>query len=316
MSRLAEPHGGVLVDRLVEEDGAEALRERAAGLPALTLSPRELADLELVASGAASPLTGFMGLRDYRSVLERLRLADGTPWPVPFTLAVTIPELATALRHGAAALRDPGGTLRAVIDVSDAFVRDPREEARALHDGDPRGVAAARLARRPTGTLGGRVHVLPRPRGAAAESLTPRGVRALASREGWTGARAVATRDGSGCLEPVGGSRPVLLPVPRVAMGRGAGRDAILQALVLKNFGARDVYLEHDRADWIAASPDLAPEDLGIAAIWVVAPPAAPPVDVPGTVRLAPGSKEVPYRLVHRVPDGTVAVARLARKSP
>lgn len=83
MTRLAEPHAGVLVDRFVDVDQAAELRDRAARLPQLTLTAREAADLDLVASGAASPLPGFMGLRDYRSVLERLRLADGTPWPVP-----------------------------------------------------------------------------------------------------------------------------------------------------------------------------------------------------------------------------------------
>ena len=74
MSRLAEPHAGVLVNRLVDEESTGPLRGRAVRLPPLTLDDRELADLELVATGAASPLTGFMGVRDYRSVLERLRL--------------------------------------------------------------------------------------------------------------------------------------------------------------------------------------------------------------------------------------------------
>ena len=85
---LVTPHGGILVDRFVPEAEAAAFAARAAALPTLSLDARELADLELIAIGAASPLTGFLGHADYQSVLERLRLADGTVWPLPFTLAV------------------------------------------------------------------------------------------------------------------------------------------------------------------------------------------------------------------------------------
>lgn len=223
-----------------------------------------------MSTGAASPLTGFMGLRDYRSVLDRLQLSDGTPWPVPFTLAVTIEKMAAALRFGAAALRDGGGGLRGVLELTDGFVRDAREEARALYGtDDPAHRAVAHLLSRPAGTLGGRVSVLPRP-GARELPTPPQGVRATARSQGWEGLRAVAALDGAGCLEAIGGRHPALLPVPRVAVRRSPGRDAFLQAIVLKNFGAREVQFEHDRGDWFAVSPELAPEDLGISPIWIL----------------------------------------------
>lgn len=272
MTRLAEPHAGVLVDRFVDVDQAAELRDRAARLPQLTLTAREAADLDLVASGAASPLPGFMGLRDYRSVLERLRLADGTPWPVPVTLSVTVAQMASALHHGAAALRDHRGRLRGVIDVTDAFVRDPREEALALHGSDDRehrGVA--RLLSLPPGVIGGRILVLPTAEQDGAGAILPREVRALARRERWTGLRGVATTDGAGCLEPTGSPHPKLLPVLPVTVRLAPGRDAFLQAIVLKNYGALDVFFEHDRADWLAASPEVLPEDLGITPLWFVA---------------------------------------------
>ena len=70
-STLVEPHGGVLVDRIVARGGEAALRDRARGLPALVLDAREPADLELIATGAASPLDrASSGRDDYRSVLE------------------------------------------------------------------------------------------------------------------------------------------------------------------------------------------------------------------------------------------------------
>lgn len=276
MLHLAEPHAGVLVNRFVEKDAAAELRDRAARLPQLTLAAREEIDLELIATGAASPLKGFMGVRDYRSVLERLRLADGTPWPVPFTLAVTVEQMAAALRHGAVALLDAHGRLRAVMDVNDAFVRDPREEARALYGtADPAHDGVAELMSRPTGTLGGAVSVLPARGLREPRPAPPRHVRTTVWQRRWSGLRGVATVNGTGCLEPTGSDRPTLLPVPRVAVRHAPGRDAFLQAIVLKNYGARDVFFEHDRADWLAASPEIGPEDLGIVPVWVVSPGSA-----------------------------------------
>ncbi|ABS28581.1 sulfate adenylyltransferase [Anaeromyxobacter sp. Fw109-5] len=273
MTRLPEPHAGVLVDLHVHADRAAELRDRAARLPRISLDAREAADLDLLASGAASPLSGFMGVHDYRSVLDRLRLANGTPWPIPVTLAVTIEQMAGALRHGAAALGDARGRLRAVLDVTDAFVRDPREEARALYGtDDPDHVGVAKLLSRPTGTLGGRITALrpSAPLGGAA--LGPRDVRSLARRERWTAIAALATVDGASCLEPSGGAAPALLPILPVAVRHAAGRDAFLLAIVLKNYGAREVLFEHDRADWLEVSPELLPQDLGITPTWVRCP--------------------------------------------
>ena len=117
MSRLVEPHGGTLVDRFVPAEEVEALRHRAESLPQITLDAREQADLELIATGAASPLTGFLGLADYRSVLERLRLADGTVWPLPFTLAVD-DRMRDLLRAASeAALGDASGRVWSVIRI-------------------------------------------------------------------------------------------------------------------------------------------------------------------------------------------------------
>ncbi len=100
MSNLVRPHGGVLVDRIVAESAAARPPGTRRRLPRLVLDARELADLELIATGAASPLTGFLGSEDYASVLDRLRLASGIVWPLPLTLAVT-PEQRAPLGPGA-----------------------------------------------------------------------------------------------------------------------------------------------------------------------------------------------------------------------
>jgi sulfate adenylyltransferase len=87
MVELIGPYGGRLVDLLVADPGARAeLDARAARLRSLQLSERSVHDLELLAVGAFSPLRQFMGEADYRRVVAEMRLADGTPWPVPLTL--------------------------------------------------------------------------------------------------------------------------------------------------------------------------------------------------------------------------------------
>jgi sulfate adenylyltransferase len=197
MSNLVEPHGGTLVDRFVVGEGAQELRARARELPALILDARELADLELLATGAASPLTGYLGPEDYKSVLERLRLADGTVWPLPFTLAVA-PEVRDGLRVGAeAALFNASGRLWGAIRVQHLFDRDPLEEARHVYGTeDPAHPGVAYLLARPRHLVGGPVRVLPLPDlPFAAHRLTPRALRREIEARGWRRVAGFQTRN-------------------------------------------------------------------------------------------------------------------------
>jgi sulfate adenylyltransferase len=82
------PHGGTLVNLLAADAEADSLRAEAENLPKLVVSGRELADLEMLAVGALSPLTGFQGERDYHSVLETMHLENGLAWAIPVTLSV------------------------------------------------------------------------------------------------------------------------------------------------------------------------------------------------------------------------------------
>ena len=83
---LNAPHGGTLINLLVSPSRATELQEESRHWPSWDLTPRQLCDLELLLNGAFSPLTGFMTKRDYDSVCESMRLADGTLWPIPITL--------------------------------------------------------------------------------------------------------------------------------------------------------------------------------------------------------------------------------------
>ncbi len=85
---LIAPHGGHLVNRIVDAARSRTLAEEAATLPAVELSAKQACDLEMIGIGAFSPLVGFAGADDFESVCKRLRLADGTLWPIPITLAI------------------------------------------------------------------------------------------------------------------------------------------------------------------------------------------------------------------------------------
>jgi sulfate adenylyltransferase len=198
MSTLVEPHGGTLVDRIVPAEEVEGLRHRAESLPLLTLDARELADLELIATGAASPLTGFLGSADYRSVLDRLRLADDTVWPLPFTLAVTDADRDAVRAVGEAALGDARGRVWGVLRLGEVFTRDPREEARAVYGtDDPAHPGVAYLLARPRTLLGGSVRVLPLPDDLpfGRYRLTPRALRAEIAARGWRRVAGFQTRN-------------------------------------------------------------------------------------------------------------------------
>ena len=121
---LISPHGGRLVNRLVDSGRARTLAQEAAKLPSITLSSTEACDLEMIAIGAFSPLEGFVGKADFESICRDMRLADGTVWPIPITLAVDDSVKAGLEVGGRAALRHPDGTVLAVIDIREIYPHD------------------------------------------------------------------------------------------------------------------------------------------------------------------------------------------------
>ncbi len=126
---LIEPHGGVLMDLMVDEDRAADLKESSREWPSLDLGDRQICDLELLLNGAFSPLTGFMTRAEYEGVCEDMRLPDGTLWPMPIVLDVPS-ELGSTLKPGSQlALRDPEGVMQAVLNVEDVWTPDREREA-------------------------------------------------------------------------------------------------------------------------------------------------------------------------------------------
>jgi len=124
------PHGGTLVDLLVPWEQRDRARTEADHLPKLVVSERELSDLEMLAVGALSPLTGFVGEADYLSVLDTMHLSNGLAWSIPVTLSLTDEDVK---RIGAgtsvALLPAEGAPPLAIVDVGEVFKRDREKEA-------------------------------------------------------------------------------------------------------------------------------------------------------------------------------------------
>ncbi|MCA1591199.1 MAG: bifunctional sulfate adenylyltransferase/adenylylsulfate kinase [Acidobacteria bacterium] len=128
---LIEPYGGRLVNLLVPGEEREELRARAAGMPCVRLSARNVCDLELLANGGFSPLERFMGRADYERVLAEMRLAGGALFPLPVTL--TIRRDAGVKLDGEIALADSFNSVLAVMRVEEIYEWNREGEARAAY---------------------------------------------------------------------------------------------------------------------------------------------------------------------------------------
>jgi sulfate adenylyltransferase len=131
------PHGGSLVNLLATDAQRGALVDEAANLPKLTIGERELSDLEMLATGALSPLTGFQTVADYRSILETMHLSDGLAWAIPVVLGVGDDDVHRIGGASSIALRatDDSPPL-AVLRVSERFARDKQKEALSVYRTD------------------------------------------------------------------------------------------------------------------------------------------------------------------------------------
>ena len=196
---LIPPHGGVLIDLMVDEARAEELKKLSTEWPSHDLSHRQLNDLELLGNGGFSPLTGFMTKAEYDSVVAGMRLPDGTLWPMPITLDVSA-EMAEGLSPSdSLALRDPEGVMVAAIHVTDVWQPDLQAEAEQVFgsaDKKHPGVAYL-LEQSGKWYVGGKVEALEPPHHYDFKTLrmTPAELRARFAKRGWRRIVAFQTRN-------------------------------------------------------------------------------------------------------------------------
>ena len=175
-AKLIAPHGGTLVDRTGERP------DDLDSLETLTLSSRELSDLDMLASGALSPLQGFMGRDDYESVLESMRLASGLPWALPVCLAAVLAPTGDRV-----ALADEGGRTYGVLDVEEVYEYDKEREAQqSFRTTDVAHPGVASMYDQPDLYVAGRVTVFERVTPPfPALALDPAETRATFVERGW-----------------------------------------------------------------------------------------------------------------------------------
>jgi len=107
----------------------EKLKQKANYYPSWQLTDRQICDLELILNGGFSPLTGFMGRSDYNSVIENMRMEDGSFWPMPITLDITDEFIEKIENEEKITLRDKEGFILAILTIDDIWQPDIVKEA-------------------------------------------------------------------------------------------------------------------------------------------------------------------------------------------
>ncbi|MBE2277461.1 MAG: bifunctional sulfate adenylyltransferase/adenylylsulfate kinase [Rhodobacteraceae bacterium] len=183
----------------VSYDSAQKLKHEAAALPSWDLTQRQVCDLELLMNGGFAPLKGFLGQADYDSVVENMRLADGTLWPMPITLDVG-EDFAAKVEIGQdIALRDAEGVILAMMSVTDKWVPNKANEAEKVFGADDLAHPAVNYLHHRAGKvyLGGPITGIQQPvhYDFKGRRDTPNEMRALFRKLGWTKVVAFQTRN-------------------------------------------------------------------------------------------------------------------------
>lgn len=191
------PHGGTLIDLILPGPDAERAAEEAEHLPKVTVGQRELSDLEMLAVGALSPLRGFVGEKEYWSILEEMHLTTGLPWTIPVTLSLEDGE-AKLIGGASTVALTHGGHAIALLDVEEIYRRDKEAEATSVFkttDLEHPGVAA--LDRAGDNVVAGPVRVIRLPKHSTFSKyrLTPAQTRAAFGERGWNTVVGFQTRN-------------------------------------------------------------------------------------------------------------------------
>lgn len=186
---LIQPHGGTLINRLLTGAALEDAREVIQTLPVIQLTDTNLADVEMIAVGALSPLTGFMTEADYHSVVHDMRLANGLPWTIPVTLAVS-EEQAARFQPGQQLALAEGDKRLAILQLSAKYHYDRQAEAQHVYrTTETAHPGVARLYRQGEVLLAGDINVLDLPARARTEfadlRYTPAASRRIFAERGW-----------------------------------------------------------------------------------------------------------------------------------
>ena len=193
---LIAPYGNKLVDLIVPLEEQDEFKEYAGRLPSITISERTTCDLELLASGAFSPLDRFVGQENYQRILNEMRLESGHLFPIPITLPVN-PTSDLVLDRDVA-LRSPKNELLAILNVEEIYEWDIAESSqRIFGTQDSKHPLVSEMQRWGKLNLAGQLRVLQLPRYYDFRDLrlTPGKVRARLEKLGHPRVVAFQTRN-------------------------------------------------------------------------------------------------------------------------
>ncbi len=189
MSELIKPHGGRLINKVLEGEERDEVIAKSTELKKIALNARTLSDLELLAVGAFSPLEGFLGREDYERVVHESRLKSGVIWTLPITLAVSSDE-AMELKEGEdVALLDSDGEVVGVFSLKEKFHYDKKQEAWNVYKTDEdKHPGVWYLYQRGDTLLGGPIRLVrrsPLPSRFESYKLDPAETRRALAKRGW-----------------------------------------------------------------------------------------------------------------------------------
>ena len=270
------------------------LKEEYLSYPDWTLSDRQICDLELILNGGFEPLNGFLGKRDFESVINDLRLENGALWPIPITLDVSI-EFAELLSNGdSITLKDKEGFSLAIMEISDIWEPDRAKEATLVfgtNDDKHPGVNHLLNESNPI-YIGGNLKCIDLPHHYDYKNLrhSPKALKKKFQEMGWNKIVAFQTRnplhrahvemtlkaikelDANLLIHPVVGmTKPgdvdhytrvrcynhvldrypdnsAILSLLPLAMRMGGPREALLHAIIRKNYGCTHLIVGRDHA--------------------------------------------------------------------
>jgi len=195
---MIKPHGGRLVNRIVEDKEHDLLEDKSSGLSKIVLNSREISDLEMIATGAMSPLEGFMTKEDYINVLDLKRLAKGLPWTIPVTLAVKNGNGEEYKEGSDVAMYDQENNLLGVFHLEEKYEVDKEHEAESvLLTTDAAHPGVQYLNTIGNIYLGGKISLIHRPKHTKFLNyrLDPKETRVLFKAKGWERIAAFQTRN-------------------------------------------------------------------------------------------------------------------------
>ncbi len=291
-SKLIAPYGGKLVNLVATGEERDVLIERTKGLKAIQISQRALNDLELIATGAFSPLDRFMDKADYERVLSEMRLSDGTLFPMPITLTADPAELPAVGEE--LVIRNALNDLIGIMKLEEIYTWDPEKEARlSLGTDDSRHPLVSEMSRWGKVCISGELKIINMPKYYDFVDIrqTPAEVRAELEEMGNENVVAFQTRNplhrvheeltkraakqigGSLLIHPVVGmtkpgdvdhytrvrvykallenyydKKSTKLSLLPLAMRMAGPREALLHAIIRRNYGANHLIVGRDHA--------------------------------------------------------------------